>query len=405
MTVQQESAREIPITYGGDRLRPRLPLEDIARSERLPSYLFPNGVTGWVTTTAEDFRFFLGDPRFHAKRFVGEPQAGKVSIEVPEMEGFIPGLNGPEHLRVRRLAAGDFSVKRIAQRRPLVERVVEKYLNKLDEHGSPADLYKLYNLPIPSEVIAGILGVPESRTPEFQHAAASTIGAGAGTPDADAQEAANAVAQLHGIVREVVEIKRREPADDLITRLVQAGLTPAEICGLCTNLLIAGHETTATSSALSVAALLTRQDQMRVFLDNPEKLPQAVEELVRFVFTISDSAAGIPRLATEDVEYAGYHIKKGDWVMPAAATANIDPSVCPVKPTDLDLTREKIPHLTFGFGAHTCLGQHLARLELQIILSRLFQRFPTLELVSPINEMPWIEEGFGYRMAELMVRW
>jgi cytochrome P450 len=405
MTVEQARVREIPISYGGDRLQPRLPLDQIITGERLPNYLFPNGVTGWVTTNAEDFRFFLRDPRFHAKRFVGEPQAGTIPVDVPEMPGFIPGMNGDEHLRVRRIAAGDFSVKRVAERRPQVEATVEKYLDAVAEHGPPADLYELYTLPIPSEVIAGILGVPSAHHREFQHAAASTIGAGAGTPDADADAAAEAVAELHRIVAETADAKRRAPEDDLVTRLVQAGLSTEEICGLCTNLLLAGHETTATSSAISVAILLTRKDLLKTFLENPQELPNQVEELVRFVFMISDAGAAIPRLVTEDVDYQGYHLRKGDWVMPALSTANIDPTVCPVHPTEIDLNRGDLPHLTFGFGPHTCLGQHLARLELGIILSKLFQRFPTLELVTPLNEMPWIEKGFGYRMAELMVTW
>jgi cytochrome P450 len=150
MAVQEQATREIPITYGGDRLKPRLPLDDMMKSERIPSYKFPNGVTGWVTTTAEDFRVLLGDPRLHAKRFVGEPQAGSIPVEVPEMPGFIPGLNGDEHLRVRRLVAGDFSVQGVATRRDAVEATVAKYLDEVEAHGSPIDLYAHYNLPIPS---------------------------------------------------------------------------------------------------------------------------------------------------------------------------------------------------------------------------------------------------------------
>jgi cytochrome P450 len=200
-------------------------------------------------------------------------------------------------------------------------------------------------------------------------------------------------------------MKRLDPKDDLITKLVAAELTVQEICGLCTNLLLAGHETVAMTSAVSTAILLTRRDLLDSFLEEPENLPNAIDELVRFVFMISDSAAAIPRLATEDVDYAGYHIRQGDWVMPALSTANVDPSVCPVHPTDIDFTRGVLRHLTFGFGPHTCLGQHLARLELGIILSRLFERFPTLDLVTPLNDMPWIERGLGYRMAELLVSW
>jgi cytochrome P450 len=405
MTVQESNVRELPITYGGDRLKPRLSLGDIA-AERIPSYKFPNGVTGWVTTTAEDFRALLGDPRLHAKRFVGEPQAGTIAVEVPEMPGFMPGLNGAEHLRIRRLVSGEFSVKGIETRRAQVEEIVDRHLDQVEALGSPIDLYANYTLPIPSEVIARMLGVERSDHHEFQHAAASTIGAGAGTPDADADEATRAVASLHRIVATTAERRRMKPADDIISTLVAAGLSVPEVCGVCTNLLLAGHETTSTSSALSIAFLLTRRDQLQAFLEHPEHQREAVEELIRFVFLVSDSAANIPRLVTEDMDYQGYHFNQGDWVMLPVSTANVDPKLSAMPDlAELNVDRAPYPHLTFGFGAHTCLGQHLARLEVGIILPRFFQRFPKAELVTPLNEIPWIEEGFGYRMDKLMVQW
>jgi cytochrome P450 len=397
---------DVPLRHDVSRLEPRLPLDDLVRTGDLVAYRFPNGVTGYLTTTAEDFRNLLGDPRLHAKRFLGEPQPGRVSIEVPDMPGFIPSMNGPEHLRIRRLAAADFSVKHVADLRPRITEIVDRYMDAVQRHGSPIDLYEHLTLPIPSEVIAMILGVPTSHTPEFQNAARMTIG---GVPESmmDPSAPAKAVEELHRILGEVIDIKRAEPADDLITRLTQATdppMTDTEIKGLCTNLLIAGHETTSTSSAIATAALLTDRQQLATFLAHPERLPEAIDELVRFVFMVTDSGAGIPRLVTEELDYKGVRIRAGDWVMPCSGTANVDPSVCPHAGSKLDLTRDS-HHLTFGFGPHTCLGQHLARAELQIILWKLFHRFPTLELVVPIDEMPWYDHSYGYRMTELMVRW
>jgi cytochrome P450 len=403
-----ETVRELPLQRGGNRLRPRLPLEDLAGSpERLIAFRYPNGVSGYLTTTAEDFRAILNDPRFHAKRFLGEPQASPVSVSVPDMPGFIPSMNGPEHLRVRRLAAADFSVKHIRDLRPRIEAVVRHHLDQVERHGSPVDLYAEYCLPIPSEVIAGILGVPTDRTEEFQVAARLTIG-GQADKLADPQAPSRAVARLHEIIGEVIDRKRAEPADDLITRLVAADppLSDTEIKGLCTNLLLAGHETTATSSAIAIALLLERHDQLAAFRRHPDRVPQSVEEIVRFRTLLTDSGAGIPRVAVEDVDYHGQLIRKGDWVMPSQGIANADPASCPRELLDLDLERaEPLAHLSFGFGPHTCLGQHLARQELQVILWEVFERFPSLEPVVPMNELPWLEQGFGYRMAELPVRW
>jgi cytochrome P450 len=406
MSVSTSAIREIPITYGGDRLKPRLALDEMMQGERIQRYTFPNGVSGWVTTRAEDFKALLKDSRLLAKRFVGEPQPGSVSIEVPEMPGFIPGLNGEEHLRIRRLVTANFSVKGVAAQREQIEATVDKYLDEVAAHGSPIDLYRHYTLAIPSEVIARMLGVPQSEHHEFQHAAASTIGASAGTPDADPREAAQAIASLHRIVSAVAEVRRADPQEDIISTLVSAGLSVPEICGVCTNLLLAGHETTATNSALAIAILLSRKDQLQLFLDEPERQPKAIEELIRFQTLISDSAAGIPRLVAEDMDYAGYHFSEGDWVLLPVSTADVDPALSAADDLDdLNLARTPYSHVAFGFGAHTCLGQHLARLEIEIIVTRLFQRFPTVELVTPINEMPWIEEGFGWRMDKLMVRW
>jgi cytochrome P450 len=397
----------IPVRKDLGRLETRLPLVDLNREGKLTRFRYPNGVVGYMTTTAEQFRRVLADPRFHAKRFLGEPQPTPVSVEVPDMPGFIPSMNGEEHLAVRRLAAGDFSVKHIRDLGARIEQVVDKYLDATEARGSPVDLYESYCLPIPSEVIASILGVPTTHTPEFQEAARYTIG---GLPDEldDPGRPARAVQTLHELLADVINLKRAHPQDDLITRLTQADdpeLSDQEIWGLCTNLLLAGHETTATNSAYQIAILLERPEIRDQFLSNPDRIPDFIEELLRYKAILTDSGAGIPRLATEDVEIDGVVVHAGEWVMPCAAAANVDPQVCPVDPTTLDLDRTPFPHLTFGFGAHTCLGQHLARAELKVIVPKVFERFPTLELEMPVNDIPWLDKGFGYRMSVLPVRW
>lgn len=408
MAVSHEDViPELPLRRGArDRLTPRLPVRELVSSGRLIAYRYPNGVTGWITTNSEDFRTVLGDPRLHAKRFLGEPQPTSVSVEVPDMPGFIPSMNGPEHLRVRRLAASHFSVRHVQELKPAIERVVDTHLDAVARAGSPVDLYATYTLPIPSQVIADILGVPSSHAPEFQTAARLTIG---GLPEklADPEAPARAVADLHRIIGEVIDMKRARPADDLITRLTQVSdppLTDTEIKGLCTNLLLAGHETTASSSSTTIAILLRDPELRQKFVSDPERLPDHIEELIRFQALVRDSGAGIPRLATEDVVIHGQLIRKGDWVMASTGLANSDPEVCPVSEQGLSLDRDATPHwVTFGFGPHTCLGQHLARAEVQAIVWKFLQRFPEAELAVPFEDLPWLEQGFGYRIAELPV--
>jgi cytochrome P450 len=405
MAATQGEVEAIHIRRGGDPLSPRLDLDQL-RSERLPHLRFPNDVTGYITTTYDDFRAVLGDPRFHAKRFVGEPAPAKLSVEVPDMPGFIPGMNGPEHLRIRRLAAADFSVKAIDRLRPFITAVVTRYLDRMAEMTPPVDLIEAFCLPVPSDVIGHILGVPPENSEDFQTAANETIGGrkeGLDDPDA----AARAVARLHEILGEVITSKRRDPGDDLISRLTQVtdpGLSDTEIKGLCTNLLLAGHDTTAANTSLAVTLLLQNPEQLRRFRTEPDRLVESVEQIIKFNNIISDSGAAIPRLVTEDLTFAGQQLRKGDWVLPSVATANTDPAVCPYA-EGLDVEGDPGQHVTFGFGAHTCLGQHLARAEMQIMLSELLNRFSTLELVERPEDLRWNDESFVYRMATLPVRW
>ena len=398
---------ELPIRRSNDRLVLRMPLEEIAKRGRMIRFRYPNGVTGWLVTNYEDFREVLSHPALHALHFQGEPQPSPVSIEVPAIPGFIASMNGPEHIRMRRAIGSDFSVSRIEKFKPTINSIVDKHLDKIEALGSPLDLYANYNLPIPSEVIARILGVPDGHTPEFQVAARLTMG---GLPEElqDSSAPKDAIAALNGIIGEVMDLKRTEPADDVISKLVHAEgdlqLGDDLIKGLCINLLLAGHETTASSSCMVIGILLEDEGQRRTFIDHPDRLPESIEELIKFQSMLRDAPFGVPRLATEEVNINGQVIQAGDWVMASTSFANIDPAVCPHAPSSLDLERDPMPHwLTFGFGPHTCLGQHLARAEVQAMVWRLLERFPQLGLEMPFNEVPWLEKGFGYRMAELKV--
>ena len=369
-------------------------------------YRYPNGVVGRLVTNYDDFREVLGNQALHAKHFVGEPQPSPVSVSLPLMPGFIASMNGPEHLRLRRMVGGEFSVARIETMKPTIAAIVDVYLDRIEALGSPVDLYANYNLPIPSEVIGYILGVPSEHAAEFQEAAQLTIG-GLPTELQDPEAPRRAVATLDRIIGEVLAARRKEPTDDLISKLALANDPPMsdeEIKGLCSNLLLAGHETTASSSCMVIGILLENRELLGTFLERPHELAASIDELIKYQSMLRDAPLGVPRLATEDVEINGQLIPKGDWLMPSTAFANADTAFCPHQPTAVDLERDPMPHwVTFGFGPHTCLGQHLARAEVQAMVWKLFERFPTIALEAPFDETPWLEKGFGYRMAELSV--
>lgn len=404
MTKDERAAAPLPIRVGGDPLTPRLPFDEI-RAERLPAFEFPNGVVGRITTCAADFRQVLSDQRFRAARYAGEPLMGDRVIVAPAQPGHLSTLNGIDHLRVRRLAAGDFSPRAIEQRRPYIRSVVSRYLDRMEQMAPPVDLLAAYAYPLPSEIISHLIGVPEDRVADFQRAAHQAMD---GRAEAESPgSATRALEDVHAMLFEVLEIKRAEPGDDVISRGLAAEpdrVSAEEIVGLCTNLLFAGHDSTAANVALGAALLLSDPKQRELFMASEERLPAVVESLVRHINIVSDSGALVPRLATEDLEVGGVPVSEGSWVMTSLSMANTDPSACPYSGA-MDVSSVPAQHFTFGFGAHTCIGQHLARVEVQEMLWQLLTRFPTLELDESLSGLDWNEKGFVYRMATLPVRW
>lgn len=200
--------------------------------------------------------------------------------------------------------------------------------------------------------------------------------------------------------------KREQPGDDILSRLaVRDDLTPDDIASTGVLLLVAGHETTANMISLSTALLLEQPEQIALLAD-PATLPGAVEELLRHL-TIVDT--GLPRVALEDVELGGTVIKAGEGVIALLSTANQDENLfggADRRPADeLDLGRDARRHMAFGFGVHQCLGQPLARAELQIALATLFRRLPGLRLAATPDKLEFRSETLIYGMRSLPVTW
>jgi cytochrome P450 len=333
----------------------------------------------WLITRHKDARAVLADPRFSADAtlpgFPGmRPQAP------PRAPGQFFMMDPPDHTRLRRMLIPAFTFRRIEQLRPAIGRICEELIDAMTADGSgSADLVESYALPLPSLVICELLGVPYEDHDFFQRQSKSISSLSSGPEEMMAARKA-----LHAYLGELLALRMKEPADDLVSRLATERVatgeaTEAEAVGLASLLLVAGHETTANMFPLAVVALLRHPEQLAALRADPEAWPGAVEELLRYLTVVH---SGLRRIATEDVEVAGVRIRAGEGVVVALQAADRDPSVF-ADPDDLDIRRDTTGHLAFGHGLHQCIGQSLARAELQLGLPTLFRRLPGLQLAAP----------------------
>ncbi|MFJ6773711.1 cytochrome P450 [Kitasatospora sp. NPDC091257] len=362
----------------------------------------PGGDSCWLATGYAEVRTILSDRRFSADiRHPSFPLLVAGDREqITDTPSFL-NLDDPEHARLRRMVTGDFLVKRVQAMRPDIQRIVDEALDAMTDGRTEADLVADFALPVPSLVICLLLGVPYEDH-EFFQGVGRTLLSNAKTIEQRLAARDEMLEYLEGLATR----KRAEPRDDIISRLaVRDDLTPREVASTGILLLIAGHETTANMISLSTALLLDRPEQIARLAD-PAALPGAVEELLRHLTIVH---TGVARLALEDVELGGTTVRAGEGVIAMLSTANRDEEVfggadrLPVD--ELDLDRDARRHLAFGFGVHQCLGQPLARAELQIALATLFRRLPGLRLTVPRDELAFRTDSFIYGMRSLPVTW
>jgi cytochrome P450 len=359
----------------------------------------------WVARHAEG-RAVLIDGRFSSdRRRPGFPMPGLDPAARERFRAQPPamiGMDGAEHAAERRALIGEFTVKRLAALQPRIQQIVDGFVDEMlaaTEH--PVDLVQALSLPVPSLVICEMLGVPYDQHEFFQSRTSKLVRRS--TP---AAERAQVVAELRGFLGELIVRKEAEPGDDLFSRQIalrrQDGpLDRPSLVSMAFLLLAAGHETTANMISLGVVGLLNNPDQLARIKADPGLIPMAVEELLRY-FSIVETATS--RVATEDVEIGGVQIRADEGVIVSGLSANWDPEVFPV-PADLDIDRRARQHIAFGYGPHQCLGQNLARLELQIVFDTLFRRIPGIRLATPVDEVRYKTDAAIYGADELPVTW
>ncbi|ACU77317.1 cytochrome P450 [Catenulispora acidiphila DSM 44928] len=296
------------------------------------------------------------------------------------------GMNPPDHTRLRRLAQPAFSPKTLPTFRARIERTVADLLDRAESPGGSFDLVSAFAAPLPISVITELLGIPDADNREFaEHGA--TVGSALDGIQSLGQAARFQASQaaLHTLFENLFALRRREPADDLISHLIAAEgdqIQPSELEPMVFLLLIAGFETTVNLIGNSTLALLNNPDQWEALRADPENLaPKAVEEALRY----DPPVQGTSRLALQDLELEGQHIHQGQRIFTMLAAAGRDPEIYP-HPDTFDIARESpADHLAFSSGIHYCIGQPLARMEATIALQTLAERMPKLRITGPVR--------------------
>ncbi|MFI5589420.1 cytochrome P450 [Amycolatopsis sp. NPDC051758] len=360
-----------------------------------------DGSTPWLVTRYAEQRALLADPRVSADvSRPGYPSPAPLPKGGTGISFIL--MDNPEHARLRKMVTAPFTIRRVEAMRPAVQKIVDDQVDALLAGPKPVDLVEAFALPVPSLVICELLGVPYTDHDFFQENSKVII-----RRDAKPEERAAGHQALVGYLDRLMGEKLERPADDLLsglaTRVGAGELTRLEAAQMGVLLLIAGHETTANMIALGTLALLEHPEQLALLResDDPALVASAVEELLRY---LNITHNGRRRLALADIEVAGQVIRAGEGLIMANDIANRDPEVFP-DGDRLDLNRDARRHIAFGFGVHQCLGQPLARLELQVVYSTLYRRIPTLALATGVERIPFKHDGSVYGVYELPITW
>ncbi|MFJ8314019.1 MULTISPECIES: cytochrome P450 [unclassified Streptomyces] len=391
--------------FPADRTCPYQLPEMYSRLRDEPDSLHPvtlyDGRRAWIVSGHEVARSLLADPRISSDRTRAEfPATSPLFEAIREQPQAFIGMDPPEHDSQRRMLISEFTVKRIKGMRTDIERIVNGFIDDMLAAGPPVDLVSRLSLPVPSLVICRLLGVPYGDHDFFQDASKRLVQA------TDADGAAAARDELRNYLDSLITQMQTQPGPGLLSTLVTeqlagGGIDREELISTALLLLVAGHETTASMTSLSVITLLEHPEQHAALRADPSLVPGAVEELLRYL-AIADFAGG--RFATADIEIDGQVIRAGDGVIVTNSIANRDGSVFE-DPDTFDVHRSARHHISFGYGVHQCLGQNLARLELEVLITTLFERIPTLRLAVPVEQLTLRPGTTIQGVNELPVTW
>ena len=339
----------------------------------------------WALLKYEDIRFVSTNPAlFSSAKGITVPDP---AIANPVLDGSLIFADPPRHRQLRKLINSGFTRRQVSLLEPKLRTFARSALDAIDPRAG-VEFAEQIAAPLPTRMIAELLGAPDHDWEQFRTWSDATVGMD--DPDVEL-DTLTALGELYQYFEELIALRRNgtlTDSDDLLSVLVAAEvdgikLADQDLLQFCLLLLVAGNETTRNLIALGTLALIERPDQFLLLRENPELMPSAVEELLRFTTPV----ANMSRCATDDVEIRGRRILAGQYVTMLYGSANRDEDVFGPNAEQLDITRNPNPHLTFGSGEHSCLGAQLARLEARVLFEELLARFESIELGGAVTRM------------------
>lgn len=381
----------------------------MAINESVRRVTTPAGDPAWLVTGYDKVKGLLTDPRLG--RSHAEPEKASRFSDAAIFGGPMggsPSTERSEHAQMRSLLTPAFSARRMASLRPRVQELVDGLLDALGQRTPPVDFHEAISFPLPALVICELLGVPFEDRDDFRRwsdeAADMTDGA----------RSRAGLARLHAYMRGLIQRKREHPAEDVLSDLLAVQrfaadrFTDDHVVELAAGLLFAGHETTVAAIDKGVLLLLTNASAREALQRDPALIPRVVEEILRVPNPVETARAtslgGLPRYANAEMEVGGVTIQTGDLVLLDLQSANLDDRIFPT-PETFDVSREGNAHLAFGHGPHYCIGAPLARVELQTLFGTLFQRFPTLRMAVPAEDLRLRSHLLTGGLVELPLTW
>lgn len=386
-----------------DPLHPPAELREARAAEPVLPVTLWNGARAWVVTRQKEIREVLSDDERFSGRFGQEnfPTVTEARVAVDRGERAFVGMDNPDHDRFRRMFTREFSVRRMMALEPEIRAIANRLVDELEAAGSPQDLVPLLAVRFPSLVMSLLFGSPYEDHRFIIECAVARHGLTQSPGEAERK-----ARELADYCRRLIEARMEEPRDDMVSRVIADQVRPgflsvAEFAEIGAMILRAGHDTTTNMIAMGALYLMRDPKLSERLRAEPAEIRRAVEEFLRFTSPVQFSPR---RVARVDVELAGVRIRQGEGLFLSLASANRDEAVFSC-PDSIDIDRDNSAQLAFGYGIHQCLGQVLARIELQVMFEVLLARLPGLRLAVPLESLRFKHDMQIYGLHTLPVAW